>query len=67
MTAEKIPVVMTVNGRHIEHAVEPRLLLVDFLRHTLRLTGTHVGCAHGVWCFCGSVVKWHHGNRKTQN
>ena len=39
--------------RAIEHAVEPRLLLSDFLRHTLGLTGTHVGCEHGV---CGACT-----------
>ncbi len=43
----------TVNGRRYECAVEPRLLLVDFLRHTLGLTGTHVGCEHGV---CGACT-----------
>jgi 2-furoyl-CoA dehydrogenase 2Fe-2S iron sulfur subunit len=42
-----------VNGRlHREH-VEPRLLLSDFLRHTVGLTGTHVGCEHGV---CGACT-----------
>jgi aerobic-type carbon monoxide dehydrogenase small subunit (CoxS/CutS family) len=40
-----------VNGEAVERGVEPRLLLSDFLRHTLGLTGTHVGCEHGV---CGS-------------
>jgi carbon-monoxide dehydrogenase small subunit len=44
---------MVVNGRRVEHMVEPRLLLVDFLRHKLRLTGTHIGCAHGV---CGACT-----------
>ena len=44
---------MTVNGRSEEHVVEARLLLSDFLRSTLRLTGTHVGCEHGV---CGSCT-----------
>jgi aerobic-type carbon monoxide dehydrogenase small subunit (CoxS/CutS family) len=48
-----IPVEVVVNGRrHREHA-EPRLLLSDFLRHTLGLTGTHVGCEHGV---CGACT-----------
>ncbi len=52
----KIPlqsVWMVVNGRVVEHEVEPRLLLSDFLRHTLGLTGTHVGCEHGV---CGACT-----------
>jgi carbon-monoxide dehydrogenase small subunit len=42
-----------VNGRLYERAVEPRLLLSDFLRHDLGLTGTHVGCEHGV---CGACT-----------
>jgi len=34
----------TVNGRTFTRAVEPRVLLVDFIRDELRLTGTHIGC-----------------------
>jgi len=45
--------VVTVNGGHHEHAIEPRILLSDFLRHDLGLTGTHVGCEHGV---CGACT-----------
>ncbi|MQA65168.1 MAG: 2Fe-2S iron-sulfur cluster binding domain-containing protein [Alphaproteobacteria bacterium] len=37
-------VTMTVNGKEVSEEVEPRLLLVEFLRERLRLTGTHVGC-----------------------
>ena len=44
---------VTVNGNRYERTVEPRLLLSDFLRHDLGLTGTHVGCEHGV---CGSCT-----------
>jgi aerobic-type carbon monoxide dehydrogenase small subunit (CoxS/CutS family) len=44
---------LTVNGRRHREDVEPRLLLSDFLRHTLGLTGTHVGCEHGV---CGACT-----------
>jgi aerobic-type carbon monoxide dehydrogenase small subunit (CoxS/CutS family) len=44
---------VTVNGRTYNEHVEPRLLLSDFLRHTLGLTGTHVGCEHGV---CGACT-----------
>jgi len=44
---------LTVNGRRYREEVEPRLLLSDFLRHTLGLTGTHVGCEHGV---CGACT-----------
>jgi aerobic-type carbon monoxide dehydrogenase small subunit (CoxS/CutS family) len=44
---------VTVNGRRYQEEVEARLLLSDFLRHTLGLTGTHVGCEHGV---CGACT-----------
>ena len=44
---------VTVNGRSYDREVEPRLLLSDFLRHDLGLTGTHVGCEHGV---CGACT-----------
>ena len=44
---------VTVNGILYEREVEPRLLLSDFLRHDLWLTGTHVGCEHGV---CGACT-----------
>ena len=46
-------VTVTVNGTQYERTVEPRLLLSDFLRHELGLTGTHVGCEHGV---CGACT-----------
>ena len=46
-------IAFTVNGRACEREVEPRLLLSDFLRHELGLTGTHVGCEHGV---CGACT-----------
>jgi 2-furoyl-CoA dehydrogenase 2Fe-2S iron sulfur subunit len=44
---------LTVNGRRVRESVDPRLLLSDFLRHRLGLTGTHVGCEHGV---CGACT-----------
>jgi carbon-monoxide dehydrogenase small subunit len=44
---------VTVNGRPYRREVEARLLLSDFLRHELNLTGTHVGCEHGV---CGACT-----------
>lgn len=44
---------LTVNGTSYTRAVEPRLLLSDFLRHELELTGTHVGCEHGI---CGACT-----------
>ena len=46
-------VAVTVNGRRYREEVEPRLLLSDFLRGRLGLTGTHVGCEHGV---CGACT-----------
>ena len=54
MSARSITV--TVNGTRHERAVEPRLLLADFLRGTLGLTGTHVGCEHGVCGACTVIV-----------
>jgi aerobic-type carbon monoxide dehydrogenase small subunit (CoxS/CutS family) len=48
-----IDITVTVNGRVHRELVEPRLLLSDFLRHRLGLTGTHVGCEHGV---CGACT-----------
>jgi len=47
---------VTVNGKIYELAVEPRLLLADFLRQSLGLTGTHVGCEHGVCGACNVLV-----------
>jgi carbon-monoxide dehydrogenase small subunit len=47
------PVTITVNEKEYAREVEPRLLLSDFLRHELGLTGTHVGCEHGV---CGACT-----------
>jgi aerobic carbon-monoxide dehydrogenase small subunit len=47
---------VTVNGRSYEARIEPRLLLSDFLRDTLGLTGTHVGCEHGVCGACTVLV-----------
>src|SRR5262245_39108021 len=43
----------TLNGRSASAEAEPRMLLTDFLRHTIGLTGTHVGCDHGV---CGACT-----------
>jgi carbon-monoxide dehydrogenase small subunit len=45
-----------VNGKNVEVEVEPRLTLADCLRHHLRLTGTHVGCEHGVCGACTVIV-----------
>jgi carbon-monoxide dehydrogenase small subunit len=49
----EVTITVTVNGSQYERTVEPRLLLSDFLRHELGLTGTHVGCEHGV---CGACT-----------
>ena len=51
----RVAVSMTVNGERVEREVSPRMLLSDFIRHELRLTGTHVGCEHGV-CGCCTVI-----------
>jgi carbon-monoxide dehydrogenase small subunit len=51
--AQQTPVRVRVNGETYERSVEPRLLLSDFLRYELGLTGTHVGCEHGV---CGACT-----------
>jgi carbon-monoxide dehydrogenase small subunit len=48
-----IDVHMTVNGEAVAEGVEPRMTLVDFVRETLGLTGSHVGCEHGV---CGACT-----------
>ena len=50
---QSVSVTVNVNGQEYKREVEPRLLLSDFLRHELGLTGTHVGCEHGV---CGACT-----------
>ena len=51
--SQRIPITVRVNGVTYQREVEPRLLLSDFIRHELNLTGTHVGCEHGV---CGACT-----------
>ncbi len=51
--AERQKIRLTVNGQAHEGWAEPRRLLVDFLREDLALTGTHVGCEHGI---CGACT-----------
>jgi aerobic-type carbon monoxide dehydrogenase small subunit (CoxS/CutS family) len=46
-------VTLEINGRRFEHTIDPRMLLSDFIRHVARLTGTHVGCEHGI---CGACT-----------
>ena len=50
---QSVSVTVTVNEKEYKREVEARLLLSDFLRHELGLTGTHVGCEHGV---CGACT-----------
>ena len=52
---------VTINGEAHERRVEPRLLLSDFIRHDAGLTGTHVGCEHGV---CGACTVLVDGKRR---
>ncbi len=51
--SDKMNITVTVNGIAYERTVEPRLLLSDFIREDLGLTGTHIGCEHGV---CGACT-----------
>ncbi len=51
--SNQVSVSITVNGKTYQRNIDPRLLLSDFLRHELELTGTHVGCEHGV---CGACT-----------
>jgi aerobic-type carbon monoxide dehydrogenase small subunit (CoxS/CutS family) len=53
---EPVTVRLTVNGAHREGRCAPRKLLVDFLREDLGLTGTHVGCEHGICGACTVLV-----------
>jgi carbon-monoxide dehydrogenase small subunit len=57
-TSDAVQISVRVNGRDFERAVAPRMLLSDFIRHELGLTGTHVGCEHGV---CGACTVQLHG------
>jgi carbon-monoxide dehydrogenase small subunit len=53
MSARVVDITVTVNGETVREAVEARKTLVDFLREDLGLTGSHVGCEHGV---CGACT-----------
>ena len=53
MASEPCPISLTVNGRSVAASVEPRRLLVDFLREDLGLVGAHIGCEQGV---CGTCT-----------
>jgi 2-furoyl-CoA dehydrogenase 2Fe-2S iron sulfur subunit len=54
-TNQRAKIRLTLNGRALSAEAEPRMLLSDFLRHSLGATGTHVGCEHGV-CGCCTVL-----------
>jgi carbon-monoxide dehydrogenase small subunit len=59
---DRVRVALTVNGERVDAVVEPRQNLVDFLREELQLTGSHVGCEHGVCGACtirveGTIVR----------
>ena len=59
---DRLRVALTVNGERVDAEVEPRQNLVDFLREELQLTGSHVGCEHGVCGACtirvdGTIVR----------
>ena len=55
----RIEIECNVNGKTLTGSCEPRTLLVDFLRENLDLTGTHVGCEHGVCGVCSVMVDGH--------
>lgn len=57
MAEDPVAIEVTVNGAARRDWVTPRLLLSDFLRHRLGLTGTHVGCEHGVCGACTVLVE----------
>jgi len=54
--ADTRKIAVNVNGKSHSATVETRMTLVDFLRHELNLTGTHVGCEHGVCGACTVLV-----------
>ncbi len=54
---EQVQLTLTVNGTRYSRPVEPRCLLSDFIRHDLGLTGTHVGCEHGVCGMCTVLIE----------
>jgi aerobic carbon-monoxide dehydrogenase small subunit len=55
-TPVSVPISIVVNGVRQNRSVEPRTSLVDFLREQLGLTGTHVGCEHGICGACSVIV-----------
>src|SRR5207302_8836719 len=62
MSERTLDITVTVNGEQMRERVDARMTLVDFLRETLALTGSHVGCEHGVCGACtvrvdGAIVR----------
>ncbi len=51
--SDTYPITVTINGTRYQREIEPRMLLTDFIRHEIGLTGTHVGCEHGS---CGACT-----------
>jgi carbon-monoxide dehydrogenase small subunit len=56
--SQPVDIRLTINGRAREGRCEPRKLLVDFIREDLGLTGTHIGCEHGI---CGACTIFYNG------
>ena len=59
LMSETRTIAVTVNGTRYERTVPVRLTLADFIRHDLRLTGTHLGCEHGVCGACTILLGGH--------
>ena len=57
--SERVDITVTVNGETVKRIVEPRQSLADFLRYDLQLTGTHIGCEHGVCGACSVRLDGH--------
>src|SRR6202166_2096736 len=53
---DRARITLTLNGRKLTAEAEPRMLLSDFLRHSLGATGTHVGCEHGICGACTVLI-----------
>jgi 2-furoyl-CoA dehydrogenase 2Fe-2S iron sulfur subunit len=56
---KKHTVTLTLNGEEVSGIAEPRMLLVDFIRHEIGSTGTHVGCEHGICGACNVMLDGH--------
>lgn len=56
MSDSLVRIELELNGAHVAAEAQPRMLLADFIRHRLHMTGTHVGCAHGACGACTVLV-----------